>query len=145
MDDLNPQKLTLHFCDIAEKIHKTGFDFPWNKDSFKSLLALPTTIGWINEKGLLVCSQVFDEMEILTICVIPELRQKGLGTKWLAHLFRYAATHGIKRIFLEVSVQNNPALHLYEKNGFTTIGRRKNYYKTYDGLVDAICMEKILA
>ncbi len=145
MNTFNPQQLSLPFCVAAESIHKTGFDFPWNKESFESLLTLPSTIGWINENGLLVCSQVADEMEILTICIMPESRQKGLGMKWLGYLFNYAHTHNMTRIFLEVSVQNIPALRLYQKAGFVEIGRRKNYYKTHTGYVDALCMEKIIS
>ena len=57
----------------------------------------------------MVCSRVCDEMEILTICIEPQYRQKGMATAFLNHLFQYAEQHQIKRIFLEVSVENKNA------------------------------------
>ena len=39
-----------------------------------------------------------------------------------------AKSIGAKRMLLEVKVNNNPALKLYEKFGFTKMGLRKRYY-----------------
>ncbi len=139
---LTPVVLTSAFCEAAAALHRTSFDFPWTKEAFDSLLSLPTTIGWIDEKALLVCSQVADEMEILTLCVAPDFRRTGLADKFLDYLFRYALEKGIHRLFLEVSVQNTAARNLYDKKGFRSIGYRKNYYKTKSGFRDAVCMEK---
>ena len=139
-----PLSLTVPYCPTAAAIHQTGFDFPWTQEAFESLLLLPSTVAWIDETGLLVCSQVCDEMEILTICILPEFRGQGKGFKWLSFLFDYARQQQINRIFLEVSVENKPARHLYHKAGFTQIGCRKNYYKTQTGFCDALCMEKKL-
>ncbi len=140
---LTPVLLTSAFCEAAAALHQTSFDFPWSKESFESVISLPTTIGWIDEKALLVCSKVADEMEILTLCVAPCFRRAGLGEKFLDYLFQYAVEKGIHRLFLEVSVQNTAARNLYDKKGFCPIGQRKNYYKTKAGFCDAVCMEKI--
>ena len=48
--------------------------------------------------------------------------------------------NGIKKIFLEVAADNDPARALYATNGFNQIGVRPKYY---DG-TDAILMEKTL-
>jgi len=48
--------------------------------------------------------------------------------------------NGIKKIFLEVAADNDPARALYATNGFYQIGVRPKYY---DG-TDAILMEKTL-
>ena len=138
-------RLTLPYCEVASALHKTGFDFPWSTESFRSLLTLPSTIGWIDETGLLVCSQVCDEMEILTICIAPAQRAQGRGFRWLMFLFDYARIHHVSRIFLEVAENNIPARQLYEKAGFSEIGRRKNYYKTKSGFCDAVCMAKTVS
>ena len=138
----NPVQLTSAYCETAAEIHATGFDYPWNPESFESLLVLPTTVAWIDENGLLVCSQICDEMEILTICVASEKRRQGYGFRWMNFLMQYAQANGIKRIFLEVSKENTSAKNLYQKCGFKEIGVRKGYYKTKTGFCDAICMEK---
>ncbi len=139
---LTPVLLTLSFCETAAFLHQTSFDFPWSKESFEALVSLPATVGWIDEKALLVCSKVADEMEILTLCVDPCFRRMGLAEKFLDYLFRYADEQGVHRLFLEVSVQNTAARNLYDKKGFRQIGQRKNYYKTKTGFCDAVCMEK---
>ena len=129
----NPVQLTSAFCETAAEIHATGFDYPWNQESFESLLILPTTVAQIDENGLLVCSQ---------ICVTSEKRRQGYGFRWMNFLMQYAQANGIKRIFLEVSKENTRAKNLYQKCGFKEIGVRKGYYKTKTGFCDAICMEK---
>ena len=142
-DSFQPVVLTKNHCSVASVIHQTGFDFSWSTETFESLLLLPTTLGWIDETGVLICSRVCDEIEILTICVHKNYRHHGYGDKWLDFLFQYADAHQINRILLEVSVENIPALKLYQKKGFIEIARRKNYYKKKDGtFCDAVCMEK---
>ena len=59
--------------------------------------------------------------------------------------FGTARIHHVSRIFLEVAENNIPARRLYEKAGFSEIGRRKNYYKTKSGFCDAICMAKTVS
>ena len=140
----SPVIMTKAFCEAASVLHAMGFDYPWTQESFESLLVLPTTIGWMDKNGLLVCSKIYDEMEILTICIHPEQRRKGWGGQWLMFLMSYAKENGINRIFLEVSTENKSAYSLYQKYGFKEIGIRKNYYKTKTGFCDAICMEKLL-
>ena len=43
-------------------------------------------------------------------------------------------------LILEVRVSNLPAITLYEKNGFTQIGRRRNYY--HNPKEDALILRK---
>ena len=46
----------------------------------------------------------------------------------LKTMIENAKSIGAKRMLLEVRVNNNPALKLYEKFGFTKMGLRKRYY-----------------
>lgn len=121
------------YVDVAVQLHATSFDHPWDKKEFLSLLSLPTTKGWIDEASLLLVSHVMDEMEILTILVHPNSRGKGKAVALLNHLISYAKKHAVQQIFLEVNVENKPAISLYEKMGFQKTGVRKNYYKMKDG------------
>lgn len=74
--------------------------------------------------------------------LLPEYREMGLGTKLAA-----AALKGSRSkfdvVFLEVFGKNKRARKLYEKMGFETCGRIKNYVQ---GLVygsdDALLMQK---
>jgi putative acetyltransferase len=54
---------------------------------------------------------------------------QGLGTKMLNHIKDDAASKGIKRIELTVSVSNEPAIKLYKKTGFEIEGYIRMSYK----------------
>ncbi len=78
------------------------------------------------------------EEEILLIAVDPAARRRGLGARLIAVLAANAQQRDAERLFLEMR-ENNPARTLYEAQGFTPIGRRKNYYSLSDGArMDAI-------
>lgn len=119
--------------EAAAVLHATSFEKPWSKEEFLSLLTLPTTRGWIDETSLLMVSHVLDEMEILTILTHPDFRGQGRAESLLNHLKKYAKEQGVRQIFLEVNVENLPAIRLYEKAGFQKTGIRRNYYKMGDG------------
>ena len=132
----------IFFAPIAAKIHKTCFDKGWTEEEFKKLLALPTSRLWMTDEGFLLCSEVADEMEILTICVLPEFRRQYVAKDLLDELFNYAKAHKIKRIFLEVAEDNEGAKKLYSGAGFKQTGRREGYYARKDKNVDALCLIK---
>ncbi len=133
------------YADVLAALHRTCFERPWDTSAFKALLVLPTTVVWLEKECFLVCSHVLDEMEILTIGVAPSARRQGRGRALLNQMVTYAREHQVSRIFLEVSVENEAAYRLYTQNGFECTGRRKQYYQTEHGLVDAFCLtQKIL-
>ena len=88
------------FAPIAAKIHEACFTPGWTEKEFQKLLNLPTSRLWMDENAILLCSEVADEMEILTIGVVPEMRRQHIAQDLLHELFQYASAQGIKRIFL---------------------------------------------
>ena len=132
----------IFFAPIAAKIHGACFDRGWTEEEFQKLLALPTSRLWMTEEGLLLCSEVADEMEILTICVLPEFRRQHIAQDLLHELFRYAKAQKVKSIFLEVASDNEAAQKLYAGAGFKQTGTREGYYAHKDGSVDALCLTK---
>ncbi|MDY7025243.1 MAG: GNAT family N-acetyltransferase [Pseudomonadota bacterium] len=69
-------------------------------------------------------------LELYKIAVWPAARSQGIGHALLAHGLN-TLTHD--SCLLEVSQQNISAILLYERLGFTTIDRRKNYYSHLTG------------
>ena len=132
----------IFFAPVAAKIHKACFERGWSEKEFQKLLALPTSRLWMTEEGLLLCSEVADEMEILTICVLPEFRRQHIAQDLLHELFDYAKTQKIKQIFLEVAEDNEAAQKLYLGTGFQQSGKREKYYPRKNGAVDALCFTK---
>ena len=131
----------LHAC-VLGGLHTASFDEPWTEHAFSELLRLPTTVGWCDEKGFILCSHVLDEMEIMTICTHPDFRRQGVAQNLLNTLFIYAQQAKVSKIFLEVRSDNISAQKLYEKMGFVENGIRKGYYTTRQGQMDALCMVK---
>ncbi len=87
--------------------------------TFECIVAeLSTTIA-----GFMVSrSTAVREREILNIVVAPEFRRRGVATALIQSL-------GNGEVFLEVRESNAPARRLYQKLGFSEIGRRPEYYE----------------
>jgi [ribosomal protein S18]-alanine N-acetyltransferase len=79
-----------------------------------------------------------DDVQVMTIGVAREAQGHGVGGMLLGALLEHARQVGAGSAFLEVRVDNVPALALYERFGFERIGRRRRYYQPED--VDAWTM-----
>ncbi len=88
--------------------------------------------------GYAVIDKWPDQDHLVSIAVIPESREKGVGQALLDHLIERSQTERLK---LEVRRNNKAALDLYRKNGFVQAGIAYSYYT--DG-EDAIQMEKVI-
>jgi GNAT superfamily N-acetyltransferase len=75
-------------------------------------------------EAILLCSRVRSDVDHITqLCVSPSLRSHGLGQVLLDQCAAESAKRGVKALSLTVTEANTPALHLYERNGFTTLRR----------------------
>lgn len=127
--------------DKLAKLHELCFPHkPWTADDFADLKKSGCDII-ASQNGFIVWRTVADEAEIITIGVNPDNRKQGIATAMLTLVENELRKIGIKKIFLEVSTNNLPALNLYKNNGFTQISVRKKYY---DDGSDAILMEKLI-
>lgn len=96
------------------------------------------TDGQGSAAGFVLTRHAAGEEELLLIAVHPQHRRMGLGRRLIEMLIHRARARQVTHIFLQMRV-NNPAVHLYEAAGFTSIGMRKEYYRTADGSrIDAI-------
>lgn len=122
------------------EIERASFNCPWSEVMFLSPDEY-TILAYRNNKivGYIVYSTVLDECHILNVAVHPDFRRMGIAQKMLNFLFKEGEKQGIKFYYLEVRVDNIPAVSFYKKNGFKELGLRKGYYN--DG-TDAIVMVK---
>ena len=72
------------------------------------------------------------EAEVLDVAVAAKHRRQGNARFLLEEFLRLAQEHGIRDVFLEVRESNVPAIALYRRFGFSTSGRRPNYYQRPD-------------
>lgn len=120
------------FLDKIESIHKSCFgDNYWTAKDFEELQKSGATV-YASDGAVIAWRQVLDEVELLTICVLPEFQRTGLANAMMDLMEKEVIEAGAKKIFLEVADTNEPAINLYIKAGFLPISRREKYYKNGD-------------
>lgn len=132
--------------DLA-RLHAAAFDDGWSPGDFATWLARPEALCAVGEGeggavafGLALAAGA--DAELLTIATGPAARKAGWGRRIFLALDAEALNRGLERWVLEVARNNLPAIGLYKSAGFVEIGVRKAYYRTRDGLVDALVMSR---
>lgn len=82
---------------------------------------------------------VVDELQLLAIGVLPELRGRGLGRALLTHLLAHTRAAGGRRVILEVASRNAAARRLYESAGFSVFNVRRAYYRSGEDALEMEC------
>jgi GNAT superfamily N-acetyltransferase len=84
----------------------------------------------------------FDETsaEVKRMYTLPETRGKGIATKVLIELEKWAKELGYKYTILETGKRQPKAIALYQKNGFQIISN----YGQYKGIENSVCFRKEL-
>lgn len=72
------------------------------------------------------------------IIVDSALRGKGYAGEMMDFVLAELGSCNVRRLLLEVGVDNAPAIHFYNRLGFREISRRKGYYRSGE---DALVME----
>ena len=85
--------------------------------------------------GFVIFYHVRDEIEIIQIGIMKLCQRKNYGSLIVNKIKKLK---DIRKIFLEVSVENIQAINFYLKNGFKKIGIRKGYYKVNKKRIDAL-------
>ena len=81
-----------------------------------------------------------DTMEVKRMYTIEDGRGKGIATRVLAELEKWAAELGNKKCVLETGKKQPEAIALYLKCGYTIIAN----YGQYAGMENSVCFEKLL-
>lgn len=126
---------------LRGQTHRRG---AWDEAAMAQFLAGPSTLCLLattgtsgpHPAGFLIARGAGDEAELLTIGVLPEMRQRGVGRALLDRAMADLKTQGIGTLFLEVDETNSPAMGLYRACGADTVGCRPGYYE--DGADAAI-------
>lgn len=103
----------------------------WTEDAIRRTLLDPSTEGWVAGRpvhGHVLCRRTLDEAEILTLAVDPDHRRRGRARELLLACEERWRQAGVRTAWLEVRVDNEPALALYRSHGWRDAGRRPAYY-----------------
>lgn len=90
--------------------------------------------------GFLVSQAVLDETTLLHLAVAGEHQRQGWGRQMMQGWLEQQYQAGQQRLLLEVRSTNQAAVSLYRSLGFDTVGERRGYYVSPDGVDDALVM-----
>ena len=129
LEKMNPA----HVAQIAE-LETICFSDPWSEKSIASELDNKLAFWLVAAEGDRVAGYigsqtVMDETDMMNVAVHPDFRRQGIAEALVNGLVEHLKTMGSHCLTLEVRASNVPAISLYEKLGFSEIGRRKNYYR----------------
>lgn len=122
-----------HVAQIAQ-LEKICFSDPWSEKSVASELNNPLAL-WLTAvegervTGYIGSQTVMDETDMMNVAVHPDFRRRGIAEALVNELVARLKSRESRSLTLEVRASNLSAITLYEKLGFSQIGRRKNYYR----------------
>jgi len=104
---------------IKKLIQRNSFFLKMEKSVFKKKI-----IGFV-----IVVKDREDRVNIVNFLIKPQYQNKGFGSLLLKHvLYEVKQLREIKKIILNVKINNNIAIKLYEKFSFNIIEKLENYY-----------------
>ena len=133
-----------HIQPIAE-LEKICFSDPWSDHSIRSELSNPLSLWVVAEEGGKIAGYVGSQSvmgwaDMMNLAVAPAYRRCGVGEKLVTELIVRLKENDVTCLTLEVRVSNDPAIRLYQKLGFTEVGRRPGYY--HNPREDALILRK---
>ena len=122
-----------HVAQVAA-LEKLCFSDPWSEKSVGSELENPLSLWLVAEEegavwGYVGSQTVMGETDMMNVAVHPDHRNQGIATALIVGLVEELRRQGSHCLTLEVRASNETAIRVYERLGFTELGRRKNYYR----------------
>jgi putative acetyltransferase len=125
----------------AELAERDGKDHPFYAQFNKIDDIKYTVVAYENEKPV-SCGAIKEynpnTMEIKRMYTLPEFRGKGIATKVLIELEKWANELGYEKCILETGEKQPEAIALYKKNGYKLIPN----FGQYAEVENSVCFEK---
>ncbi len=133
-------KMTKEDLNSIANILQSDFDDFWNYNILSNELNSSNSIylvAKINDEiiGFAGITLILDEAEINNIVIKKDFRKKGYSKILLQNLIDLSKKQNIKKINLEVNIENIIAINLYHSFNFKDVGLRKGYYKGKDAIL----------
>jgi ribosomal-protein-alanine N-acetyltransferase len=130
---VNVRAMTFEDIDRVYEIEREIFPNPWPKSFFESDLGLVRNVGLVAELdgrvvgyALAACADI--EFHITNVGVDARCQRRGIASRLMSELEAIARERGCHHAYLEVRVDNFPAIELYLKLGFAVLYTRRCYY-----------------
>lgn len=134
----------------VQLIENDVYPHPWTRGNFLDSLYSGYETWTVRDAsntliGYFLLMLVVDEAHLLNITVRRDCQGQGMGRVQLDKVVALAREKGMTSVLLEVRPTNARAQTIYQRYGFTEIGRRKGYYPAADNKrEDAIVMRLVL-
>lgn len=133
-----------HVASVAA-LEKICFSDPWSEKSVASELDNELSLWLVAMEGETLTGyvgsqSVMDEADMMNVAVVPKYRRQGIAEALILALITALKERNVKSLTLEVRASNESAQKLYEKLGFSQVGRRPKYY--YHPTEDALILRK---
>lgn len=141
LEKVDIKEMSLEDLESIRDILISDFDDFWNFNILKSELESSSSkyiIAKTNDGEIIGFAGIkilVDTADIMNIVTKKSWRNQGVGNLLLNSLVSLCKKLNLSSLSLEVSEDNLPALHLYEKFGFKRVGLRNNYYQDKDGII----------
>ncbi len=135
------EKMGEKHIDAVAELEIECFSQPWSANALKEeldnenshfLVAVSDGVA-----GYIGVQEICGEAYITNVAVFKKYRKMGIGRLLLRAACDGAKGRGCEFITLEVRQSNEPAIALYESEGFEVAGVRKNFYSnpTENGII----------
>jgi ribosomal-protein-alanine N-acetyltransferase len=131
--------------DAVLQVEQNAYAHPWTRAVFNDTLQAGYQAQMLMREhtviGYFVAMQGVDEVHLLNITVSPQYQRQGWAVVIMQAMHTWARSVLAQWSWLEVRLNNAPAIHLYQRLGYERVGLRKNYYPDGHGRrEDAIVM-----
>lgn len=113
--------------------------------TFNKIVGIPFVVVAYDEAQPVSCGAIkvweADAIEVKRMYTVMESRSKGMATKVLDELEKWAAEMDYKRCVLETGKRQPEAIKLYQRKGYVVIPN----YGQYVGMENSVCFEKVIS
>lgn len=134
--------LKIEDLDQVLSIEESSFTKPWSRQYFINEInnnEISELYVYKEDDQVVAYGELwfmFENCDLTKLAVKESERRRGYGSRMLRYLINVAKEKGCEFMHLEVDVNNEKALRLYQKNGFETLRTRKSYYENGDDAYD---------
>ena len=139
------QNITIRSCQTKDLeqiliLDKSSFGQLWSKSQYEREINLPNShfslLSINNQKsseaeiiGMGSWRVIAQDVEIPLFAIVPAYQTQGFGSYFFAHLLQEIVKDNLRQARLDVNVNNQKAIALYQKFGFKIFARIKHFYK----------------
>lgn len=129
--ELDRERAIEAFAALEQELFSRG---AWSENAIRQELSAPARTYLMDVYGDTIRGYAGfwydgEDAELMTIGVASAYQHQGIASAMLQRLIDEAKRQGARRMLLEVRVDNDAALALYQHFGFTRLGLRKRYYQ----------------